>query len=229
MVVGEVTAPASWNGCRHGSQAAVSLANCPVGTSSPAWPAGGLHTSVADRRSRGREHFRQFCRWPPSRPRLNMGASAQAARSAPARCTGCAPVSRPASICHYPTTSPVFVASAVAQLFCPSLDAVDELSGENVSPSRVQYSHPAPAAAAARRPPSPCRRRPTGGMGEDLALPLAVATGGRLTNILGGSPIRFDDAHAGGLGIAGGTPLQDAEVAEAALARVGAQAVPGAQ
>ena len=72
-------------------------------------------------------------------------------------------------------------------------------------------------------------RRPTGGMGEDLALPLAMATGGRLTNIRGGSPIRFDDAHAGGLGIAGGTPLQDAEVAEAALARVGAQAVPGAQ
>ena len=34
-------------------------------------------------------------------------------------------------------------------------------------------------------------RRPTGGMGEDLALPLAVATGGRLTNILGGSPIWF--------------------------------------
>jgi glc operon protein GlcG len=72
-------------------------------------------------------------------------------------------------------------------------------------------------------------RRPTGGMGEDLALPLAVATDGRLTNIRGGSPIRFDDAHAGGLGIAGGTPAQDAEVAEAALARVGAQAVPGAQ
>ena len=69
-------------------------------------------------------------------------------------------------------------------------------------------------------------RRPTGGMGEDLALPLAVATGGRLTNIRGGSPIRFDDTHAGGLGIAGGTPLQDAEVAEAALARVGAQEVP---
>jgi glc operon protein GlcG len=61
-------------------------------------------------------------------------------------------------------------------------------------------------------------------MGEDLALPLAVATGGRLTNIRGGSPIRFGDTHAGGLGIAGGTPVQDAEVAEAALARVGAHA-----
>jgi hypothetical protein len=39
-------------------------------------------------------------------------------------------------------------------------------------------------------------RRPTGGMGEDLALPLAVATGGRLTNVLGGSPIRFGATHA---------------------------------
>ena len=72
-------------------------------------------------------------------------------------------------------------------------------------------------------------RRPTGSIGEDLALPLAVATGGRLTNIRGGAPIRFGDTHAGGLGIAGGTPLQDAEVAAAALARVGAQAVPRAQ
>jgi uncharacterized protein GlcG (DUF336 family) len=66
-------------------------------------------------------------------------------------------------------------------------------------------------------------------MSEDLALPLAVATGGRLTNIRGGAPIRFDDAHVGGLGIAGGTPAQDAEVAAAALARVGAQLVLGAQ
>ena len=72
-------------------------------------------------------------------------------------------------------------------------------------------------------------RRPTGSIGEDLALPLAVATGGRLTNIRGGAPIRFGDTDAGGLGIAGGTPRQDAEVAEAALARVGAQAVPRAQ
>jgi uncharacterized protein GlcG (DUF336 family) len=72
-------------------------------------------------------------------------------------------------------------------------------------------------------------RRPTGRIGEDLALPLAVATGGRLTNIRGGWPIRFDDTHVGGLGIAGGTPAQDAEVAEAALARVGAQEAPPAQ
>ena len=72
-------------------------------------------------------------------------------------------------------------------------------------------------------------RRPTGWIGEDLALPLAVATGGRLTNILGGSPIWFGATHAGGLGIAGGTPAQDTVVAAAALAHVGAQATPQAQ
>jgi glc operon protein GlcG len=71
-------------------------------------------------------------------------------------------------------------------------------------------------------------RRATGWMGPDLDPALALGTGLSLTNIRGGSPIRFDDTHAGGLGIAGGTPLQDAEVAEAALARVGAQEVPPA-
>ena len=64
-----------------------------------AWPLPGGHASpwpgtrAAYQRRRPTlarqdpEHLRQSCHWPPSRPRLNMGASAQAARSAPARCT----------------------------------------------------------------------------------------------------------------------------------------------
>ena len=71
-------------------------------------------------------------------------------------------------------------------------------------------------------------RRPTGSISEDLALPLAVATGGRLTSIRGGVPITDGGLVTGALGVAGGTPAQDAEVAEAALARVDAPAVPGA-
>ena len=89
----------------------------------------------------------------------------------------------------------MFVASAVAQLFCPSLEAVDELSGADAFVSFERS--------------------------EQELSPYGVC--------LGGSPVRFGDTHAGGLGIAGGTPAQDAEVAEAALAHVGAQPAPGAQ
>jgi len=41
-------------------------------------------------------------------------------------------------------------------------------------------------------------------MDEDLALPLAVATGGRLTNICGGAPITAGGPVTGALGVAGG-------------------------
>ena len=41
-------------------------------------------------------------------------------------------------------------------------------------------------------------------MDEDLALPLAVATGGRLTNIRGGAPITAGGPVTGALGVAGG-------------------------
>lgn len=61
-------------------------------------------------------------------------------------------------------------------------------------------------------------RRPTGWMSEDLALPLALATDLKLTNIIGGSPLVFDGTVAGAVGIAGGSPDQDAQIAEATVA-----------
>jgi glc operon protein GlcG len=61
-------------------------------------------------------------------------------------------------------------------------------------------------------------RRPTGWMGEDLALSLPLATDLKLTNITGGSPLVFDGTVAGAVGIAGGTPGQDAQIAEVVVA-----------
>jgi glc operon protein GlcG len=61
-------------------------------------------------------------------------------------------------------------------------------------------------------------RRPTGWMGEDLALSLPLATDLKLTNITGGSPLVFDGTVAGAVGIAGGTPEQDAQIAEVIVA-----------
>jgi glc operon protein GlcG len=63
-------------------------------------------------------------------------------------------------------------------------------------------------------------RRPTGWMNEDLALALPLATDLKLTNIAGGFPLVFEGTVAGAVGIAGGTPDQDAQVAEAIVAHV---------
>ncbi|WP_138419086.1 GlcG/HbpS family heme-binding protein [Sinomonas gamaensis] len=65
-------------------------------------------------------------------------------------------------------------------------------------------------------------RRPSGWMQGDFALMLPLGSGNRLTNINGGVPLRFDGRLIGGLGIAGGTPDQDAEIALATLQAVGA-------
>jgi uncharacterized protein GlcG (DUF336 family) len=68
-------------------------------------------------------------------------------------------------------------------------------------------------------------RRATGWMGPDLDPGLALGTGMSLTNIRGGLPVGFEAVHVGGLGIAGGTPAEDTEIAAVALARVGADMV----
>jgi uncharacterized protein GlcG (DUF336 family) len=46
-----------------------------------------------------------------------------------------------------------------------------------------------------------------------------------LTNIRGGVPIVFGGTLVGGLGVAGGTPDQDIEIATAVLAAIGADPV----
>jgi uncharacterized protein GlcG (DUF336 family) len=57
----------------------------------------------------------------------------------------------------------------------------------------------------------------TGWMNPELAITLPLGTGNLLTNIPGGLPIRIDDAHVGGLGVAGGTVEQDAAIATEAI------------
>jgi glc operon protein GlcG len=62
-------------------------------------------------------------------------------------------------------------------------------------------------------------RRPTGWMGEDLALPLPLATDLQLTNIRGGAPLIVDATVIGAVGVAGGTPEQDEQIATATVSR----------
>lgn len=66
-------------------------------------------------------------------------------------------------------------------------------------------------------------KRPSGWMQGDFALALPMGTNNLLTNIRGGFPITFDGHHVGGLGIAGGTPDQDAEIGQAVLEALSSQ------
>ncbi|WP_026930804.1 GlcG/HbpS family heme-binding protein [Glycomyces tenuis] len=66
-------------------------------------------------------------------------------------------------------------------------------------------------------------RRPSGWMQGDFALALPLGTGNLLTDIRGGFPLVVDGKRIGGLGVAGGPPDLDAEIALAALAATGFQ------
>lgn len=68
-------------------------------------------------------------------------------------------------------------------------------------------------------------RKRTAHLPEALATALPLATGGILTTIDGGFPLRFDGLHIGALGIAGGTPAEDAAIAVEVLALLGADTV----
>jgi len=58
--------------------------------------------------------------------------------------------------------------------------------------------------------------KPTGWMPDDLAITLPLGTGNLLTNIPGGVPLLYDGVVVGGVGVAGGTVEEDAEIAEMA-------------
>lgn len=66
-------------------------------------------------------------------------------------------------------------------------------------------------------------RQPTSRLDPDLEIKLAIAAGGRLTNLEGGLPIIMEGACVGAVGVGSGTGAQDVEVARAALAGLGAE------
>jgi glc operon protein GlcG len=107
---------------------------------------------------------------------------------------------------------------AVVTVVDPSMTMVAFAKADGATPHSVETSRRKANTAASTR-------RATGWMSESFAVQLPLGTGGALTNILGGSPLRFDGVHTGGLGVAGGTPDQDAVIAAATLAAIGAEAV----
>lgn len=61
---------------------------------------------------------------------------------------------------------------------------------------------------------------PTGGVDVQHGTNLALATGGKVTNLKGGLPIRIDGQLVGAVGVGSGTPDQDMQVAEGALTAI---------
>jgi glc operon protein GlcG len=96
-----------------------------------------------------------------------------------------------------------------------SLTLVAFVKADGATPHSVDTSRAKANTAASTR-------RATGWMGPDLAMPIPLATNGRLTNIRGGAPISVDSVVVGAIGIAGGTPEQDEAVAAAVARRTAA-------
>ncbi len=65
----------------------------------------------------------------------------------------------------------------------------------------------------------------TGAMNAEFGIAAGIASQGGVTHLPGGLPIRFDNELAGAIGVGSGTGEQDFEVARAALAAIGADAV----
>lgn len=66
-------------------------------------------------------------------------------------------------------------------------------------------------------------RQPTSRLDPANEIKLAIAGGGRLTNLEGGLPIIIAGQCVGAVGVGSGTGAQDVEVARAALAAIGAE------
>lgn len=99
----------------------------------------------------------------------------------------------------------------------PSLGLVAFGKANGATPHSVETSRRKANGAASTR-------RATGWMPDALAVTLPLGTGNLITNIPGGFPIKYEGKVVGGLGIAGGTVEQDAEVAAATIAAIGADA-----
>lgn len=100
----------------------------------------------------------------------------------------------------------------------PSLELTAFARADNATPHSAETSRRKAQTAVSTR-------RATGWMSPGLAVELPMASGALLTNIAGGVPIKVDGIVVAGLGIAGGTVEQDAEIAADVLAAIRADAL----
>ena len=103
---------------------------------------------------------------------------------------------------------------AVVTIADPSLVSVAFGKADGATPHSVETSRRKAFTAASTR-------KATGWMDAAFAIEAPLATNTILTNIRGGAPLTLDGLHVGGLGVAGGTPAQDEEIAIAVIERLG--------
>ncbi|MGM7678544.1 GlcG/HbpS family heme-binding protein [Microbacterium sp. A94] len=104
---------------------------------------------------------------------------------------------------------------AVITVADPTMAMVAFGRTDGATPHSVETSRRKAATAASTR-------KPTVAIAPEFAVALEHGTGGLLTSVAGGVPLSFAGVHIGGIGIAGGRPDQDAEIALALLAELGA-------
>lgn len=105
---------------------------------------------------------------------------------------------------------------AVVAVADPSMTLIAYGMADGATPHSAETSRRKAATAASTR-------RRTALIPDAVSIALPLGTGGLLTTIDGGFPLFFDDEHVGGLGVAGGTPAQDAEIALETLRLLGAR------
>lgn len=97
----------------------------------------------------------------------------------------------------------------------PALGLVAYGRADGTTPHSVETSRRKANTAASTR-------RASAAVPPALAVALEHGTGALLTSIPGGLPLSFGGVHTGGLGVAGGPPQVDAEIAAAVIAALGA-------
>lgn len=107
---------------------------------------------------------------------------------------------------------------ACATVVDPSLQLVAYGRADGMTPHSVETSRRKAQTAASTR-------KPSAAILPELATKLELGSGGLLTSVAGGVPLVFDGVHVGGLGVAGGKPVEDAQIAAAVLERLGADSV----
>jgi glc operon protein GlcG len=108
--------------------------------------------------------------------------------------------------------------AVAATVVDPSMNLVGYIRADGVTPHSSETSRRKALTSASTR-------RATGWMAGELAVALPLGSDNKLTNIKGGVPILFGGVFLGGLGVAGGTPDADLQIALAVLASIGADPV----
>ena len=117
-------------------------------------------------------------------------------------------------------TAAIALAEKIGQPQCIVIvDASGELLGE-VRMTGAKFLSRKSAMAKAQTAAS--NNAPSANVPEALRLPFGLATGGKVTGLMGGLPIRLDGDMVGAIGVGSGTGDQDLEVAKAALTAIGA-------